>query len=89
MLFSLPQVSEIVNEVLSPELLSLADVSGRLGVPLKQIQEWARDGLLPARKVAGRWIVSLSALALWQLRGMECLNAQADTPPELVSHSIN
>ena len=89
MLFSLPQVVEIVAESHADTLLSVSDVAARLGIGQDQVRQWGRDGILPARKVGGRFVFSLAQLTLWQLGGMARLSAESSVPSEDFVPSLN
>jgi len=45
------------------ELLSTEEAGRRLEVPAGRVQEWLKQGVLPATKVSGRWRVPAIAIA--------------------------
>jgi excisionase family DNA binding protein len=51
--------------------VSVAEIAARVGRDRSTIYRWANAGLMPARKLVGRWVFERAALERWldELRG--------------------
>lgn len=54
---------------MSEPLLSTPEVAARLGCHPSRVGQLIREGRLPARRVAGRWVVEAAALTGFALPG--------------------
>lgn len=65
------------------DILTPAKVAAVLGLHVNTVHRWLARGLLPGRKVGGRWFVSAPALqAFLDAPGAAPTPARADTPVE-------
>lgn len=77
------ELSELIDDLESGELLTAGQVAIRLNVTEKEILRWAGECILPAQHVGGQWIFHLSDVARWTLTGLECLVGTAELSGEV------
>ena len=75
---NLHELSDLVSQLQSSELICTAAVAARLEVTPQEIRAWASRGILPSQRVSGRLVFKLADILRWEIEGLERLSGPAE-----------
>ena len=81
---TLHELSDLISELQSSELIGSAEVAARLEVTPEEIRGWAIRGILPFQRVSGRLVFRLADILRWELDGIERLGDPLARPGEIL-----
>jgi len=80
---TLEELAGLLAEIRADRLLSVREVATRLEVTPDEVRRWAREGLVPSERVAGRLVFRFSHLVDWELLGQLRLRIPPASVPEI------
>jgi predicted site-specific integrase-resolvase len=66
---SLESLRSLLDDFESDRLMSLADAADYLEVDADELRGWARAGLIPSQRVAGRFVFKVRDVVRWEVDG--------------------